>query len=65
MIVSMTDNELDEELEAEMELGRSAAIEMVLHARRMRAAEVQFPVEDETGTWLITAKWLSVQGKPN
>ena len=63
--VSMTDDELDEELEAELEVGRCSALEMVLHAKRMRAAEVQFPVEDETGTWLVTAKWLRTNGKPN
>jgi hypothetical protein len=65
IIVSMTDDELDDDLEAELEVGRCSALEMVLHARRIRATEVQYSVEDETGTWLVTAKWLRTGARPN
>jgi hypothetical protein len=59
------DKEIDDYLEAELEVGRCSALEMVLHCQRMRAAEVQYPVEAEDGTWLVTAKWLRTSGKPN
>ena len=63
--VSMTRDEPDEELEAELEVGRCSALEMVLHAQRIRATEVQYPIEHETGTWLVTAKWLRTDDRLN
>lgn len=43
----------DEELELEPEVGRRAAVELVAHLKRMRATEVQYPVEGEAGTWIV------------
>lgn len=46
-------------LEDEFQSGRLAAIELVEHAKRMMAAEVELPVVDETGEWLVTVKRVS------
>ena len=51
---------MTDDFEDELSEGQESAIELVRHVKRMRATEMEIPLIDDTGVWLVVVRRLGI-----
>ena len=64
-MISKVSKLLQLDIEKELEEGHRAAVAMVAHVRRMRAADLEQTVVDESGEWTVIVKRKEISRMEN